>query len=136
MSATSAATLKHLQRRLRDSEAAAKQYWDELEVLRKKIESEKKTQESIKRQIDALKASEELVVSEHALLRYFERVLGFDLKDVARKVLPQDVEDRIKVLGDGVFPTGPGTRVKVFDGTVVTLEVTDEALVEGSRNGS
>lgn len=70
-----------------------------------------------------LKAAEncpqQLIVSEHAMLRYFERVVGFNLDDVRRTILPDSVREQVGTLGDGVYPCG-GHSVLVR-GRVVVL---------------
>lgn len=66
------------------------------------------------------KESGEIVISEHALVRYFVRVLGHDLEEVRARVLPESVVGQIKQLGSGTFPVG-GFRVKVKDYVVVTV---------------
>ncbi len=63
----------------------------------------------------------ELKVSEHALLRYAERVMGFDTNDVLRLVRDR-VEPTAYLLGDGKFPIVPGFLAVVKNRTVVTIE--------------
>lgn len=79
---------------------------------------------SLERRIKDLtyKAAEvgEIVVTEHAFLRYFERVLGMDLEEIRKKIVTPEIELQIKTLKSGVFP-GEGYRLRVKDGAVVTL---------------
>lgn len=44
-----------------------------------------------------------IVISEHAFLRYFERVLNYDLGTVRGKIISEAVEDQVKVVGSGKF---------------------------------
>lgn len=64
-----------------------------------------------------------LVVSEHAMLRYLERVELVDLQEIAALVLPEDKKETIKTLGSGKYPINDH-RVVVVDNVVVTVEVT------------
>ena len=63
-------------------------------------------------------------VSEHALVRYLERVYGLDLDAVRREILPEAEADAVARLGDGQFPVEnrAGTfYVIVRDSCVVTV---------------
>ena len=43
-------------------------------------------------------------ITEHALLRYFERVLGFNIEDIKKKITPETTIQQVKELGDGEYP--------------------------------
>lgn len=66
------------------------------------------------------KTGNQVVVSEHAMLRYIERVLGIDLEELQQKILPPGNADAISSLGDGTYPIGEH-RIKVKSGTIVTV---------------
>jgi hypothetical protein len=74
----------------------------------------------IKEQIERVREVGSAVVSEHALLRYFERVMGFDLTEIRSKVIPEKTAELISKLGSGVYPVD-GFKIKVKDNVVVTL---------------
>jgi hypothetical protein len=65
----------------------------------------------------------DIVVSEHAMLRYCERVLKVDMTAVTKAILPEGVRIQVDTLGNGRFPV-PGTSfaIKVKNGTVITVE--------------
>jgi predicted nucleic acid-binding Zn-ribbon protein len=67
----------------------------------------------------------EVIVSEHAFLRYFERVLGYDLEDIRKKILNPTAEAAIKQFKSGVFP-GQGFKLRVRNNKVVTLLTKEE----------
>ncbi len=71
-------------------------------------------------------AQKDVVVSEHAYLRYFTRVLGFDLEEIKMKILTPTAETAIREFLSGVFPNGDGVRLKVKDGVVVTILTKDD----------
>lgn len=60
-------------------------------------------------------------VSEHAMLRYFERKLGFDLKEIEKKILTPEVIKYMEEFGDGQFPNGDDTLLVVKSKTVTTI---------------
>lgn len=61
----------------------------------------------------------ELKVTEHAMLRYFERVLGFNLEEIEEKIV-SGVSEAQKDLGNGTYPSGL-FKVVVKENTVVTI---------------
>jgi len=60
-------------------------------------------------------------VSEHAIVRYFERVLGYDLDEIRAAIMPEIIERSAAVLGNGIFPVGQTHRLRVHRGVVVTV---------------
>jgi len=63
-----------------------------------------------------------LGISEHALLRYFERVKGFDLKEIKCEILSDPVVALVDKLGpSGSFPNSNGYRVVIKNNVVVTI---------------
>lgn len=66
-------------------------------------------------------ADVEAVVSEHAILRYMERVMGFDLEMVRSAILSPDNLMMIQKLGSGKYPLPGGGRIVVKDNVVVSI---------------
>ena len=65
-----------------------------------------------------------VTVSDHALVRYIERVLGVDVEQIRAEMLPPDAAAGLRRLGSGRYPMrGPDGpyHVVVKDGTVVTV---------------
>ena len=68
------------------------------------------------------------VVSEHAMLRYFERVEGYDLEEIRRKIMPERVEEQVKLIQTGTFPVGvngSSFRVRAKNRVVLTVLTKD-----------
>lgn len=77
---------------------------------------------TIKKAIDNIAKNAETEISEHAYLRYFERVLGFDLVDIKQKILNDRVKNMITTLGDtGKYPMDEYLLV-LKDNTVITIK--------------
>ena len=108
-----------------------------LQVLRENLEEElsqvKTTKEDAAKKLQELSqkkkaldcqirrlSQNEVVVSEHALLRYFVRVKGFDLKIVEQEILSEQVRKQIEVLRSGRFPTSR-CILKAKDGVITTV---------------
>lgn len=63
-------------------------------------------------------------VSDHAVLRYLERVEGVDVGAVRRAILHPNVLDMVATLGgDGSYPHPDGYVLKMAGGVVVTVTV-------------
>lgn len=62
-------------------------------------------------------------VSDHAIVRYFERVLGLDLTDIKNELSSERINCMYSKLGDGKYPVDQGTGVRaiVVNNTVVSV---------------
>jgi chromosome segregation ATPase len=100
---------------------------EEMSALGKRMTADQKELQQINESIEKLKlATAAVVVSEHAILRYLERVKGVDIEATKKEILPEKVHEQIKVLGNGVFPAGSHS-CKVRDGVVITVLTKEEA---------
>lgn len=59
-------------------------------------------------------------VTDHALVRYLERVLGFDIEALKQEMITARTESLIRTLGDGWYPAD-GHWLRVQEGKVVTV---------------
>lgn len=125
------AKLKHLNT-LRDkarSELASAK--DEQRESSRRVNELNDRYQDIERQIVELQdTSPTVIVSEHAIVRYFERVLGYDIEEIKKKIVPEKVASQIKHFGGGNFPVdgteeNPAFRIRVRSNTVVTITTTD-----------
>lgn len=66
--------------------------------------------------------AQEPVVSEHALLRYLERVYSLNLEELRQEILTPGVVHQIQKLKSGRIPLGDGTTLVVEDKVVRTVE--------------
>jgi chromosome segregation ATPase len=69
--------------------------------------------------------SNELIVSEHAILRYLERVLDMDLEAIKANIVNEKIQAMVTKLGNGTYPND-GFKLKIVDNVVVTI-VTNES---------
>jgi predicted nuclease with TOPRIM domain len=94
-------------------EVAAKQkeYQQKLEAVRR-----------LKKEISKLD-DETLKVSEHAIVRYFERVKGFDILEIEKEILSESVIKLVEQLGgNGSYPN-ESFSVVMINYTVTTVTV-------------
>lgn len=114
-------TLKSLQVQLRKTKEELQEKTSIKKENDEKIVQLKKRVENINTEIKSLSESE-VVVSEHALLRYFERVMGYNLDEIKDKILNDEIREQMELLGkNGTFPNNEGFKLKVKKGVVVTI---------------
>jgi len=59
-----------------------------------------------------------LIVSDHAVIRYMERVLGLSFYDIKKEIAP----DKLLSMGDGKYPIdGTKCRAVIVNGVVATV---------------
>lgn len=116
--------LKGLQSQLAKHEAEAKVLRSQQSSVAKELHTKDNLIKGIKSKISELnkKTSSEIKVTEHAMLRYFERVLGFNLNEISSKILDSTVLKCIETLGNGEFPNETSEfKVVVKNNTVTTI---------------
>jgi len=64
------------------------------------------------------------IISEHALLRYIERVKGIDLEVLKKEIMTPQLATLIREMGNGKHPSGGGFKAIVKNNTVITIEET------------
>lgn len=122
MTVKDSTTLKGLETKYKELETKRNMVIKEAHDKQKQASKLKKEMGQIKQQIDHLKQKKDgnIIVSEHAMLRYIERVLGIDLDDLQKKILDENDAKVVGAMGNGTFPRD-GFSIKVKDGTVVTV---------------
>ena len=117
--------LKALKTRLDKAEADFKAASADLQVAQSTKDKAKSLRDKLAEQIKAFEANhKEPVVTEHALLRYFERVYKVDLEEIKNEILSDDVKAFINKFQSGKIPA-KGCRLIVKDRVVVTIEAND-----------
>jgi len=84
---------------------------------------------SIDAQIRKLKESTKVravIVSEHAILRYLERVRGIDIDQVKKEIAPEHIIQGVRAMGNGEYPVAGSHTLKIQDNTVVTILTKEE----------
>lgn len=112
---------KQLQSQLNNMRADADAL--KIEIANKQREYNQKLQaiEKLKNEMVKLTNSENLKISEHAIVRYFERVKGFDIEQVEKEILSEQVVKLVEQLGgNGQYPN-EGFSVVMKNYTVTTV---------------
>tara|TARA_R110000751_G_scaffold112175_3_gene210973 strand:+ start:1185 stop:1559 length:375 start_codon:yes stop_codon:yes gene_type:complete len=88
----------------------------------KKCAFKKKGLGILKAKINRLSLDSNTIISEHAILRYFERVKGFDLSEIEKEILTPKVKEMIETLGNtGVYPNN-NFQVCLKNNVIVTIK--------------
>lgn len=106
------------QRVLNESIAALKEHisWSQRELSTKNRELNE-----VNAEIEAARSQEPPKVSDHAVLRYLERVKGVDIESLKNEILSEPVLKMVKTLGgNGKYPNS-GFKLVMKDNTVVTI---------------
>lgn len=73
-------------------------------------------------EIALIKTNNELIVSDHAMLRYLERILEIDLKQIEGYILSENIKNMASKLGtSGKFPHENGFQVVIKNNIVTTI---------------
>ncbi len=119
--------LKSLKSRRDQAQRELKALQDEANALNKKVRDAQGTISKLDRDINKLtQRNKNIIVSEHAMLRYIERVMGMDMEKLKKQILPDLTQSQIRALGNGSYPVGKSHRVKVRDNTIITILTKDE----------
>lgn len=120
------AELKHLERRISEARTSVKAYQDQKREIEEKLKHEQGILGKLIADAEKLKKkNDKLVVSEHAILRYLERVMKIDLEEIKLKILPDKLAEPIRTMGSGTYPADTH-RVKIKDNVVITILTDDE----------
>ena len=74
-----------------------------------------------KKLADAMAASKDPIVTEHALLRFIERVYHVNLDEIRDKILTPANIKIVRSIGSGKFPLESGGRAVVKGGAIVSI---------------
>ena len=74
----------------------------------------------ISKQIDQL--TKDFIVTEHALLRYCERIYNIDLNEMSKKIIESESLKRYDFLGNGEYPLRDGLKMIIRDKIIVTIK--------------
>lgn len=70
------------------------------------IHHKKQALRASNKRIEQIKGECDIIITNHALLRYSERVLNIDFEEVRKAILSDEVLRLYKELGNGKYPNG------------------------------
>lgn len=115
--------LKRLQSRMTKLKGDLNNLEAEKTQITEQINYNHKAQQEIKNKIKALTPPKTAppIVSEHALLRYIERVLKIDIKQIVENILTKSLIKNHSELGNGTYPNGDYKAV-IKNGVVISIK--------------
>ena len=120
MSVKNSQQLKQLESRKSEAEQERKEVHRKQRVLIKQGTQLDHKITDIVKQIERLKAKE-VVITEHAILRYVERAMGLDVEQIKDKILTEATRKAIEAMGNGKYPIDEGLKAIVKDNTIITV---------------
>jgi len=126
MSVKKAAEIKSLETRRNKLQAQRKQLNIEIADKQKESSEMKRKIDSFQKEIEKLKNKkpEKLIISEHAMLRFIERVMHIDLTELQKKILPPEKASEIEKFGNCTYNM-EDYKITIKDGIVVTVVSND-----------
>ncbi len=114
-------TVKGLQSQIKKLESEASDLKLEIDIKKKEYNQKNQTIQSIKTNIEKINSKQNIRVSEHAILRYLERVKGVDIEQIEKEILNDKVLQLIdKLGGNGSYPSND-CSIKLSNYVVTTV---------------
>lgn len=114
--------LKAMQVQLAKLEAEHRILSDEVKEKQKQFSHLKSRIDELKNRISSAQDKNSMpIISEHAMLRLLERVYGFDLDELKKKVLTDSVVSIIKFGKSGEVPLPVGGRAVYKNNVIVSI---------------
>ena len=112
--------LKARKRKIEEKLAAQK---GELQAIHKVINEFNDELRKIKAEIQATEnRNKELVITDHAIVRYLERVRGFDVEKCKEQMASKQVVEAIQKSGLKKYPIGKNLHLIIENGKIVTIK--------------
>lgn len=119
------ATIKSLNTRLCKERAALKVLEIEISNLNNRKSAICNNIKNLKDRIEKINSSA-LIMSEHAILRYIERVEIISIEEVKNKVLSEELIKVWKILGNGTYPLwNSGYSAVIRNNVITTIKKND-----------
>lgn len=120
---TNKQTIKQLNSQLSTLEGNRKALNIQCAQIQQNLSENKKQIAKIKKAIDDLKIkeSQELTITEHALLRYCERILGINIEDIKKEILTPELNKLVDTLGTTGTYSYKKYQLKIVDKCIITI---------------
>lgn len=94
---------------------------NEIKVILLEHESLLEEERLLTDQIQLLKKRRQLSMSDHAIVRYMERVLGIDIEQITNQVITGDLKTKVNAMGNGTYGIVEGFKVIIKDNYILTV---------------
>jgi len=115
--------IKQLNSRLQKMNAELETLEEEKKEAQRNYDRRKEQRNQLYQELENLKKHEEAepTVSEHAILRYMERAMGYDLDQLRENIL-EGRREEIDFIGSGEIRTSEGYALVIRNKNVVTVK--------------
>ena len=116
------AKIKQYQTLISKAKLDKEQLTEEYRALQSKMDKANSLIKRYQGELDkVVSKSNSLIVSEHAMLRYLERVYKLDLLKIEQEIASKNLYVQVEALGNGTYSCDESYSAKVVDGVVVTI---------------
>lgn len=113
--------LKQLVSEERRLKASVKYHKDHAAEVQREAQSAADQLQKVKAEIKALKDPQIIEVTDHAVVRYAQRVMDLDIDAIRAKILTDDVKNQINAMGSGKYPIGNGFKAVCCGEKIVSV---------------
>ena len=118
--------IKSIQVQITKLEEEIRNYNLQLNDIQSNIASKRKQIKKHNKELTKLKqSSKDIIISEHAIVRYVERVLKIDMDKLSKEIIGEDLKNTVTTLGNGTYPY-KNHFIRVVDNVIVTVTSKDE----------
>jgi len=117
--------IKSIQVQITKIEEEIKNYNLQLQNIHLDITTKQQQMKKYQEELKKLKTSNDIIISEHAILRYIERVMKIDMVKLSNEIMSNEFKKGITTLGNGTYPYN-NHLLKVVDSVVVTVTVKED----------
>ncbi len=111
--------LKNLQAELSNLRAKEKLLNKEAGEFQNKLATTRNRIRNLESRLVSL--TSEIGVTDHAVLRFLERAMGFDIGAIKERILDDTTKKAIKSLGNGTYPITDGYTAVVRNNSIITI---------------
>jgi DNA-binding Lrp family transcriptional regulator len=113
---------KELQQKIKNLQAGAIILKFSVAQNQRELQTKNQQIAELQAQLAALENPAEIVVSDHAIVRYLERIKGVDMNEVRQAILNPKIMKCISVVGaNGTFPHEDGFKIIFKKNIAVTI---------------
>jgi len=121
--------IKAIQVQIAKIEEDIKRYNNDISDIQMNITTKQQQIKNYKAELTKLQtASKDIIISEHAIVRYVERVLKIDMDKLSKEIISDEFKKSVAKLGNGTY-THNNHFIKVVDNVIVTVTAKEDAPV-------
>lgn len=114
--------IKGLKYQIKKMEGDAEALKTEISIKQRELSQKQNTIKSLKQQVQKIDNNKNIKVSEHAIIRYLERIKGVDIEEIEKEILSDEVLNLVEKLGgNGGYPNKNFKVLMSNDSSMIAL---------------